>query len=207
MSQTRLPRLTAVTKSGSEPFHAGGTEAGFALIDFWRWSASDLVSNTTRGVLAEFIVAKALRLRTDCPRDEWGRCDLLTPSGLKVEVKSAAYIQSWAQKAPSRVSFVVQGHRGWDPETNEMDPEASRHADVYVFALLAHQDKPSIDPLDLTQWQFWAVATAVLDARTRSQHSITVASLTKLAGEAVPFARLAEAVAQADESQHGRHAG
>jgi hypothetical protein len=33
-------------------------------------------------------------------------------------------------------------------------PDAKRQADVYVFALLAHEDRTTIDPLDLDQWKF-----------------------------------------------------
>ena len=35
----------------------------YKVIDFWKWSVSDLVSNATRGRLAEFIVAKALKIK------------------------------------------------------------------------------------------------------------------------------------------------
>ena len=53
-----------------------------------------------RGCLAEFIVASALRLG-DGVRDEWGAFDLLTKSGAKIEVKSAAYLQSWYHIEPA----------------------------------------------------------------------------------------------------------
>ena len=31
--------------------------------EFWEWAYDDLLANTTRGVLAEYIVAKALGIR------------------------------------------------------------------------------------------------------------------------------------------------
>jgi len=46
-----LGKLTVVKKTGSERFQAGEHKLDFALLDFWRWSASDLVSNATRGIL------------------------------------------------------------------------------------------------------------------------------------------------------------
>ena len=61
--------------------------------------------------------------------------------------------------------------------------ESKRQADVYVFALLAHTDKTTIDPFNLDQWRFYVLPTAALDGRTRSQHSITLRSLEKLGGE------------------------
>ena len=98
------PRLEVSPKTGDERFHDGGLDAGFGLLSFWRWSASDLVSNTTRGVLAEYIVAKALGIEEEA-RDGWAAYDFKTKSGIKVEVKSAAYVQSWAQRHLSAISF------------------------------------------------------------------------------------------------------
>jgi hypothetical protein len=132
----RLGRIIAEPKTGCERFSAGDQTLDFKLSDFWRWSMSDLITNATRGRLAEFIVAKALSISTDTVRDEWGAYDLKTPEGIKVEVKSAAYIQSWHQTKPSAISFRTPKTLAWNPETNRQDLEAKRQADVYVFALL-----------------------------------------------------------------------
>jgi hypothetical protein len=197
MSDSGLGRLKITRLSGTEVFRESGTSAGFDVLDFWRWSTSDLVMNTTRGVLAEYIVARALGLPTDCAREEWGAFDLETSAGLRIEVKSCAFVQSWAQDELSSIQFVVPKRLGWDPETNVMETTPRRHADVYVFALLAHKDKATIDPLNLDQWQFWAVATQALDERSRSQHSITLRSLNGLAGDSVRFPDLREAIQRA----------
>jgi hypothetical protein len=37
-----------------------GAETPFSIGEFWQWAFSDLQENITRGVLAEFLVAKAL---------------------------------------------------------------------------------------------------------------------------------------------------
>ena len=42
-------------KIGSEPFVYRGESIGADLLGFWHWAYSDLVSNATRGVLAEYI--------------------------------------------------------------------------------------------------------------------------------------------------------
>lgn len=194
---SELPLRTPRRLNGSEHFCTGGHTLDFDVLDFWRWSVSDLVSNATRGRLAEYIVARALGIPTSGVRDEWAAFDLETATGIKVEVKSAAYLQSWYQKAPSQVIFSVRKARAWDPATNTLAAEAARQADVYVFALLAHRDKTTLDPLDLDQWRFYVVATATLNARTRSQHSITVPSLEALGAGPVLFAELAGAVARA----------
>jgi hypothetical protein len=50
-----LPPSVAVPLDGSERF--AGVDATVA--DFWRWAFSDLRDNATRGMFAEFLVAKA----------------------------------------------------------------------------------------------------------------------------------------------------
>jgi len=192
-----LKRLPPKKRTGSEPFSIRGRATDFTVFDFWQWSTSDLVSNATRGCLAEFIVAKALKIPTNSVRDEWAAYDLETPEGIKVEVKSAAYMQSWAQNKPSSISFSVRRARAWDPETNRLSTECSRLADVYVFALLAHLDKPSIDPLNLDQWAFYVLSTRAINERTRSQHSITIGSLQRLNAGPFSYDELEKAVVTA----------
>ncbi len=160
-----------------------------------------MVSNATRGILAEFIVANALGIELNDVRDEWRAFDLITPEGITVEVKSAAYIQTWSQRDFSRITFRIPKTRAWDADTNVQEKVPRRHAKVYVFALLAHKDKSSIDPLNVEQWQFFVLPTAVLNARTRSQHSITLRSLENLAGRAVSYNELREAVRKAAGSE------
>jgi hypothetical protein len=191
-----LSRITPILKHGNELLHATGKSLGTTLLDFWRWSASDLVSNATRGILAEFIVASALGIDLNSVREEWGAFDLMTPEGITVEVKSAAYIQSWDQKRYSFISFRVPKTLAWNPETNTQEKQPRRQAQVYVFALLAHRHKSTIDPLNVDQWKFYVLPTAALDARKRSQHSITLRSLELLAGSAVTYGKLHETVHQ-----------
>ena len=51
---------------------------------FWEWAYDDLRANITRGVLAEYIVAKALGIR-HTNRIEWDQYDLEI-GDVKVEV-------------------------------------------------------------------------------------------------------------------------
>ncbi len=192
-----LSRIYPVRRSGSESLHSNGRPLGATLLDLWRWSSSDLVSNATRGVLAEFIVANAVGIGLDDVRDEWGSFDLITPERITVEVKSAAYIQSWSQRNLSSIMFRTPKTRAWNANTNVQEKEPRRQAQVYVFALMAHQDKLSIDPLNVDQWRFFVLPTTILDARTRSQHSITLRSLETLAGRAISYDELRDAVRKA----------
>ena len=85
----KYPKLNVGRKTGEESSRRGGEGLGATLIDFWRWSASDLVSNAARGVLAEHVVAGALG-PADGVRTEWDAFDLPTRDGIKIGVKSAA---------------------------------------------------------------------------------------------------------------------
>lgn len=193
-----LRRIPQVRRTGNEPFCDGGCPLGFDLLSFWQWSASDVVSNATRGVLAEYLVAHAIGAAGGV-RDEWAACDLLDPRDMPIEVKSAAYIQSWHQERFSTITFNCSKTLAWDPETNRQDTVKCRQAKVYVFALLAHKDQATLNPLDVSQWEFYVVPTVVLDRRERSQHSITLKSLRDLHGEPVGYADLKRAIGKAAE--------
>ncbi|MCY3824884.1 MAG: hypothetical protein OXG62_13575 [Nitrospinae bacterium] len=187
-----LEKLEVAKKTGSEHFRSGDSSLDFSVLDFWRWSASDLIGNTARGILAEYIVARALKISTDKEvRDEWAPFDLETPDGIKIEVKSAAYVQSWEQSRLSRISFGTPKTRAWDPESGNLRSEPKRHADAYVFALFAQQEMP-IEPLDLDQWKFYALSATKLDERK----SISLSALEELASP-VPWRELADAVSKA----------
>jgi len=180
-TDTGFPKLDVKPKTGNEAFEYGGKLLGLSLIDFWRWSASDLVSNAARGILAEYIVASALGLAgTDRVRSEWDAYDLLTFDGIKVEVKSAAYLQSWYHKKLSAINFGIRPTIGWDGATNERAGELKRQSDVYVFCVLHHQDKATLDPLNLDQWMFYILPAAILDEKYPQQKTIGLKSLLKL---------------------------
>jgi hypothetical protein len=177
---TALGKLHIVRKTGQEKFLSSRRSLGFDLKSFWQWATSDLISNTTRGVLAEYLVARAIDIGKDDTRDEWAASDLQTPTGIKIQVKSAAYVQSWHQKKLSNIVFNVQPRRAWDSNTNVLARDPARHSDIYVFAVLAHRNKATINPLNTQQWEFYVLPTITITARKRSQHSITLKSLEKL---------------------------
>lgn len=167
-------------KSGEELFKFKQNKLSFKLSDFWKWSVSDLISNATRGRLAEFIVAMATNVNLDTPRDEWAAYDLITPENIKIEVKSAAYIQSWHQEKPSTISFSIKPSFHWDSATNKQSKTKDRYADVYVMCLLFTLDQKNINPLDMKQWKFYVLSVKEVNDYKRSQLSITLKSLEKL---------------------------
>lgn len=180
-NDSEFPKLDVKPKTGNEVFEFNGRQLHLSLTDFWRWSASDLVSNAARGILAEYIVASALGLAsTDKIRSEWDAFDLLTADGIKVEVKSAAYLQSWYHKKLSAISFGIRPTTAWNDATNERSGELKRQSDVYVFCVLHHQDKATLDPLNLDQWTFYILPSVVLDEKLPAQKSIGLNGLLKL---------------------------
>ncbi len=166
-------------KTGKEPFHQQAQPLSFTLLDFWAWSQSDLTNNTLRGIIAEFIVMKALGISQPF-RIEWDAYDLITETGLKIEVKSAAYLQSWHQEKLSKISFGIAPTIAWDAKTNTYATQKKRWADCYIFCLLHHQDKSNIDPLNMDQWTFYVLPTAILDKEKPNQGTITLGVLQKL---------------------------
>jgi hypothetical protein len=110
-------------------------------------------------------------------------------------VKSAAYLQSWHQRALSAISFDIAMKRAWDAQTNTSASAPCRSADVYVFALLAHRDKATLDPLDVSQWEFYVVSARRLDATFGAAKSIGLSSLRRVALSSASFADLPTAVA------------
>ncbi len=158
------PKIEPILNTGEEVLTNNGENSGFCLIDFWRWGMSDILTNTERGMLAEFIVATAVGF--DKPvRNDWDAYDLTADNGqIKIEVKSAAYIQVWEQKKLSDIVFGIRA-----PKMTNVRP-----SDIYVFCLLNHKDQKTIDPLKLEQWEFYVVSTKVINSYERSKSSITL---------------------------------
>lgn len=189
----RIGEIKQCAKTGEEIFTDNGKSIGFLLIDFWRWSVSDLMSNATRGKFAEFIVATAVGYdKTKC-REEWAPYDLTTQDGIRIEVKSSAYLQSWAQKDYSKISFSIKKSLFWNSEIGQYGSLANRWADVYVFCFLTHKDQETIDPLNMDQWEFYVLPTKDLNEYSGSQSSITLNSLRNQTDK-VNFAELNEKI-------------
>ena len=158
------------------------------LLDYWQWSTADLVSNVTRGVLAEFIVALSLDMHKDV-RTEWDAYDLKYED-CKIEVKSSAYIQSWQQKDFSKILFSIKKTKLWDYRTNKLSELSRRQSDVYVFCLLKHKDQSTINPLNLNQWDFYVISTLKLNEIMPNAKSITLRKLEGIDSKKCSFKKL-----------------
>lgn len=172
-----LPEIISDKKTGKEKFMIKNEPLNFDLLDFWSWNQSDLIENRTRGILAEFIVKKALKIEFE-KRIEWDNFDLITNNGKKLEIKSAAYIQSWKQRKLSEINFGISPSVG-AKDNPEYDGTKRRWADYYIFCLLKNKDQKTINPLDLSQWTFFVLKTELLDKYKPEQKTIGISSLLK----------------------------
>jgi hypothetical protein len=188
-----MSQISVEYTRGDKFFLIGGVPSRYTLLDFWAWAFSDVINNTTRGIVAEFIVATALGINIKEPRGEWSSFDL-TYRNHGIEVKSTSYHQRWHQDRLSTILFTVRKRKGWDANTNKSDQASKRHADIYVLSLLAEKDRYRVNPLDLDQWRFWVVTTRFFDDRKRSQDSIGYNSLIKEVGAPISYGKLKIAV-------------
>lgn len=148
------------------------------ILDFWQWGFSNILMNNLRGVFAEFLVGTALGCLQQS-RVEWDTFDLVY-NGMKIEVKSSAYIQAWHKDKYSNISFNIGAKREYDYTTNRYGEEVKRHADMYVFCLLEEKNLERIDPLQTTQWKFYVVLTKELDLHFPYQKTISLSSVARI---------------------------
>ena len=172
---------------------AGNEPAGInaAVLDFWRWAYSNLRDNVVRGVFAEWLVGEALGCTT-AMRSAWDDYDLLTAEGIRVEVKSAAYLQSWASERPSPIRFSGHARQSSYPTGDPSDLAPDCRADVYVFALLTTKEPVPYAELDMEQWEFWVLGVDAL--RANGAKSIGLSKLAGLAGAPLKYGDLKKAV-------------
>ena len=164
--------------------------------EFQAWAYDDLLTNTTRGLLAEYIVAKAVGIR-NTKRVEWDQYDLEVDGVGGVEVRSAAYVQTWEQTRLSEITFNIRRAKGWDARTNTYAASAKRSANVYVFCLLKGEKRGHIDPLDVAQWEFYVLATSELDRHVPTQKTIRLGRLKDLRPRQCTYGELNAAIHEA----------
>ena len=193
---------------GNERFRFDGKELAKAIVkDFWSWANSDILNNTTRGILAEYLVAQALSLDiSKSIRKEWDAYDLLYGE-TKIEVKSAAYVQSWHQDCcpKSTIGFNIKPKRVEEDKHLEdngsckrpWSKERKRRCHVYVFCLLKERERNKVCPLDISQWDFYIVDVDIFN-KIYDKERISLSRLEKLVADdsarKVSYCKLRDAV-------------
>ncbi|MDD5792635.1 MAG: hypothetical protein PUD22_08640, partial [Erysipelotrichaceae bacterium] len=125
----------------------------------------------------------------------------LTPEGISVEVKTSGYIQTWDQDKLSNIVFGIRPTLGWDSETNTYSSDKIRQADVYVFCVHKHKEQETINPLDISQWDFYVLKTEELNRRAPGQKSASLASILKMGAEKCAFSEIHGKICKAFDSE------
>jgi len=149
------------------------------ISDFWQWAYSDLMQNTERGVLAEYIVAALLGVDEKL-RVPWIAYDLKLPNGKTVEVKTMSKLQAWYQRRLSLPRVVIRPTRNWDPKTGVMEEKTKFHSDLYVICFFKAESHDTADPLNLTQWEFYAFSQKQIVRMLKGRKSISLKFLKSL---------------------------
>lgn len=144
--------------------------------DFWAWAYSNLTSNTQRGTYAEFLVSVAVGAKAETKTD-WGPYDVLSPEGIKIEVKTSGYLQAWKQKHLSKIVFGINQSHVYNYEAKGYDYDSKqlvRQADVYVFCVEKCQDSDQLNERDLSQWDFYVISASCINEKLGAHKTVTL---------------------------------
>lgn len=172
------------------------------LSDYWSWAHSELLCNTERGIIAEYLVACALGIQKN-DRESWDKYDLLSSNGIRIEVKASGYIQTWAQKELSKIVFGVHKSYGWNSTSGKYDDTQKRQSDVYVFCVHKHKEQDTVNPLNAKQWDFYVVSTKFLNDKIGNQKTISLSSVEKLEAIKCSYSQLKETIERCMEYKNG----
>lgn len=168
-------------RNGKDPLYLNGEKKDTlkrTIGDFWQWAYSDLLQNTTRGVLAEYIVASLLGCDGE-PRNPWDAYDLKTKDGTTIEIKTMSKLQAWAQKKLSEPRVNLSPTRKWNPLNGIMEDVPTFNADLYIFCYFKADNHETADPLDLSQWDFFVFTKEKLIEIIGSRKCVTLIHLEK----------------------------
>lgn len=178
-------RLQVANRYGWEYFRDGRFNLPFQLVNLWEWQVTALYSNAARAALGEFLVAHALDIVKSEDTAPGADYDLLTQSGLKIKIETAAFVGSWPRDRLNAITFNIAPKWVWNEKTQKSEDMLRRPADIYVFALLNHKDGKVVDPVDVANWTYFVVASRALDTYERAQPFITLKSLQARGGNRV----------------------
>jgi hypothetical protein len=175
-------RLQVANRYGWEYFRDGRFNLPVQLVNLWEWQTTALNSNAARAGLGEFLVAYALDIVKPHEMEPGADYDLLTRSGLKIKVETAAFVGSWPRERLNAILFNIAPKWVWNEKTQRPDDTLRRPADIYVFALLNHKNGGPVDVADVANWTYFVVASRALDAYERAQPYITLKALQARGG-------------------------
>lgn len=69
-----------------------------------------------------------------------------------------------------------------------------------MFCVLAHKEQNSINPLDLDQWDFYILPTAILDQKVGMQKTIALSRIVKLGAVKADYENINSIILQVTKS-------
>jgi hypothetical protein len=171
------------------------------VLQFWQYAFSIINSNVLRGAFAEFLVENAIRKPEAITiRNPWADFDVVADAGTTIEVKCGAYIQDWDQENLSKIIFsgLKAKELYWSEAVKPFKDigEADYKADVYVLAVLSHQESTTLNLLDMDQWAFYVLSRQQLKEAANNSSRVALARLAKLGYEPVRFTQLEAEIAK-----------
>jgi hypothetical protein len=155
---------------------------GASLLDFWKWAFSDLSDDDLKGIFAEWLVLKLLRIPS-VRRVSWANSDIITPDGVRIEIKATSYWQSWKLldesgalrptplypiSSKTQIRFAGLKARDAVAVPNSTEPQLLK-SHVYFFAFQHEKDIERWNAMDISQWEFYALpVSAVSELRWKS---------------------------------------
>lgn len=192
--------------SGKEEFTLKGDDAGFNVLDFWRFQFSNL--SDMQGRVGEFLVAMALKKEMPDNNNGWTLWDV-DYRGKRIEVKTTAYYQPWREDgtwSEQRSFGITKAHCKEGDATSEL----MRMNDIYVFVLNKGKNKEEADPLKLENWEFYVIPTSVINKECGNNKSISLSKVKKLmktvcgSDEGLAFNELKSAIDAAINKMYAR---
>lgn len=180
--------------NGEEPFiKPNGVNAGFTILDFWRFQFSNLLD--MQGRVGEFIVAMALGKKDPDNNNGWTLWDI-DYRDTRIEVKTTAYFQPWRfDRDENGIIINDDGKNYSEARTFSIrkangeengEKKFKRWSDIYVFVLNTGKTQDEADPLKLNHWEFYVVPTKVINEKCKDNKTIGLRKLQGLS-KAISF--------------------
>ena len=164
---------------GNEKFLFKNENLNFDFSDFWRFQYSNVYS--LHGEIAEFIVARAVGVTEAQNSAYWTLWDI-TYRDIKIEVKATAYYHLWNDEAKiskQRTFGITKANGAYDSSVCGNN-EFCRQNDIYVFCLNTGDTRDTSYPLNLNNWEFYIIPTAVINEKCGNNKTISLGKIKKL---------------------------
>ena len=201
--------------SGTEEFTLKGENAGFNVLDLWRFQFSNLPD--MEGRVGEFIVAMALKKEKPDNNNGWTYWDI-DYRGKRIEVKTTSYYKPYRgdnNYSEVRTFGIQKAYPNEDGSAQiysnvNKTKEKVRNNDIYVFVLNNGKTKKDSDPLKLENWEFYVIPTVFIDEEFGDNKTISLSKVKKLSKKitgsenGLSYDKLKDAVDKVIDKIYGR---